>query len=158
MYFASGVVQLTLMKRILNLVKEQRVSQVLCGPSVQTEVLGSKFLCLMLCAFPWANVRARTEVTTGGVVIEKCSASTPNAQTVLKIRKLWKKNKKQKNNQPWEFYFFLWLKQKGLETKGVMTVEPGVCLARSWVFARHIFGWGVCHCFIQHISAMTWLS
>ena len=27
-----------------------------------------------------------------------------------------------------------------------MTTEPGIYLARPWVFARHIFGWGVCSC------------
>ena len=111
------------------------------GSCVQTEVFGSTFLCLMPCVFPWANVQAWIEVTAGGVVIEKCSASIPNAQTVLKIRKLWKKK-----NQLWELYFFLWLKQKGVETKGVMTIEPGIYLARPWAFARHIFGWGVCSC------------
>ena len=38
-------------------------------------------------------MQAWIEVTAGGVVTEKCSASIPNAQTVLKIRKLLKKKK-----------------------------------------------------------------
>lgn len=145
MYFASGVVQLTLMKRILNLVKEQRVSQVLCGPSVQTEVLGSKFLCLMLCAFPWANVRARIEVTTGGVVIEKYSASTPNAQTVLKIRKLWKKKKK--NQSTVRVLFFLVAKTEGSRDKGsddrwtwrLPCKILGICPSHLWVGCVPLF-------------------
>ena len=58
-------------------------------------------------------MRAWIEVTAGGVVTEKCSASIPNAQTVLKIRKLLKKKK-----STLRALFFLVAKTEGSRDKG----------------------------------------
>ena len=139
MYFASGVVQLTLMKRILNLVKEQRVPQVLCGLlcpdwGLRWPVSLFDVVCISL------SQRAGLD---RGIYRRCCHwemcCQHPRHSARLKDKETLKKKKKITCE---EFYFFLWLKRKGLETKGVTAPEPGSYLARS----RHIFGWGVCSC------------
>lgn len=63
-------------------------------------------------------------------------------------------SEKKKTQSTVRVLFFLWLKQKGLETKGVMTVEhSGLPCKILGICPSHLFGWGVCHYFSFFISA-----
>lgn len=116
MYFASGVVQLTLMKRILNLVKEQRVPQVLCGLlcpdwGLRWPVSLFDVVCISLSQRAGLD-RGRYRRCCHW---EMC-CQHPKHSARLKDKETLKKKKK--NNHLWRVLFFLVAKKEGSRDKG----------------------------------------